>query len=350
MKRALITGVTGQDGSYLAESLIQKGYEVFGLLRRTSAGPPSYIEELHTQKKLHLIHGDLRDLSAVRLAIEESKPDEIYNLAAQSHVGVSFKCPDETWEINYAGLGRVVHEAQAQNPGVRIYHASTSEMFGATPPPQNEQSPFDPVSPYALAKLKAYQDYVLGYRERDGLHIVSGILFNHESPRRGRHFVTRKITLSLAKIKLGLQDVLELGNLSATRDWGHAREYVEAMIAMVQAEKPDDYVVATGVEHSVREFVTASAVALGIPLHWEGSGEDEVGLSSEGKVIVRVNPEFYRPREVQDLRGDATKAATQLGWTPRISFEDLVKEMTASDLALIARESGKEDLLKQSSI
>jgi GDPmannose 4,6-dehydratase len=339
MPRALITGVTGQDGSYLAESLAEKGYQVFGLLRRTSGGPPEWIEKLHSEKRLHLVHGNVRDLSAVHNALQEAQPDEIYNLAAQSHVGVSFTCPDETWEINYHGLGRVVHEAMEQNSAVRIYQASTSEMFGSTPPPQNEQSPFAPVSPYAEAKLRAHEDYVVGYREKHGLYIASGILFNHESPRRGKHFVTRKITHSLAKIKLGLQSVLELGNLSALRDWGHAKEYVEAMRLILQQEHPEDFVIATGVHHSVRDFVTAAARALDMPVHWKGEGENEVGVREDGTVLVRVNPEFYRPREVQNLRGDASKAKKLLNWEPKIQLEALVQEMVKADYDSLAREN-----------
>ncbi len=339
MKNALITGVTGQDGSYLAESLMQKGYAVYGLLRRSSAGPSELIESLHRQG-MNLIYGDLRDIAAIKRALEEAQPDEIYNLAAQSHVGISFKVPEETWEINYHGLGRIVTEVSRQKPDAHIYQASTSEMFGSTPPPQNEGSPFNPVSPYAEAKLAAHRDYVEGYRERHGMYICSGILFNHESPRRGKHFVTRKITYSLAKMKLGLQDHLELGNLSARRDWGHAKEYVEAMQLMLSRPTPEDFVISTGRQHTVREFVDAAANVLGINIHWEGEAEKEVGLDENGKVLVKVNPEFYRPREVHDLLGDSSKAHRMLGWEPKMTFEELVEDMVTSDLDFLTKANG----------
>lgn len=330
-RRALITGLTGQDGTYLAELLLDRDYEVYGLMRRTSAGPSDLIENLHLDRGLHILHGDIRDVSAVTRAIEESQPDEIYNLAAQSHVGLSFKCPEETLEINYHGLGRIVIAAMERNPHVRIYQASTSEMFGSTPPPQNEESPFNPVSPYAEAKLRAHEDYVVGYRNRHNLFICSGILFNHESPRRGKQFVTRKVTYSLAKLKLGLQDRVELGNLSAKRDWGHARDYVQAMRLILAQDKPEDFVIATGIQHTVRELVSTAAAALDLSIRWEGEGENEVGLNADGQVIVAVNPEFYRPREVHDLLGDASKARNVLGWEPSISFEELIGEMTRAD-------------------
>lgn len=339
MKKALITGISGQDGTYLAESLLQKGYEVYGLMRRTSAGPPSIIERLHLHDGLKLIHGNVRDLSIVRETMERVQPDEVYNLAAQSHVGVSFKCPDETWDVNYYGVGRVVNEALRVNPQTRIYQASTSEMFGTTPPPQDESSPFNPVSPYAEAKLRAHEDFIKGYREQRGSFTCSGILFNHESPRRGRQFVTRKITLSLAKIKLDMQDVLELGNLSAKRDWGYAKDYVEAMVRILQHDVADDFVIATGETHSVRDFVSATARILEIPLTWEGEGENEVAYDAAGKVIVRVNPEFYRPSEVQDLCGVPAKAERVLGWTPTVTFEKLVELMTAADYDELSRHS-----------
>lgn len=331
MTRALITGITGQDGIYLSELLLKKGYEVYGLMRRTSAGPPHIFDEHHMETGIKLIYGDIRDLSSVKRALAIAKPDEVYNLAAQSHVGVSFECPEETWEINYFGLGRIVVEAVAQNQDVKIYQASTSEMFGTTPPQQNENAAFAPVSPYAKSKLQAHKDYVVGYRERDQLFICSGILFNHESPHRGRHFVTRKVTHSLAKIKLGLQEALELGNLSAKRDWGHARDYVRAMHLMLSQETPEDFVIATGRQHTVRELVTCAAAVVGITITWEGEGESEIGRDQHGVVRVRVNPKFYRPNEVQDLQGDARKAKEKLGWTPTTTFEELIAEMVHAD-------------------
>lgn len=349
MKRALITGVTGQDGSYLAEHLLSQGYEVFGLMRRTSAGPPPVFEEAHMVKGVQLLYGDLRDLSSVKRALDISKPDEIYNLAAQSHVGISFDCPEEVWEINYHGLGRVVIEAKAQNPQVRIYQASTSEMFGTTPPPQHETSGFNPVSPYAEAKLRAHRDYVVNYRERDGLFICSGILFNHESPRRGKHFVTRKITHSLVKIKLGLQDVLELGNLSALRDWGDARDYVKIMHRMLQNEVPTDYVIATGTQHSVRDFAIAAASVLGMKLTFEGEGENEVARDQDGRIIIRVNPKFYRPREVQNLLGDPSKAKRELNFTLSIPFETMVRDMVEADFELVSKHHAPVQPLNASS-
>lgn len=335
-KRALITGITGQDGSYLAEFLLSKGYKVFGFLRRSSTEPLLRIEDLVLNKRIKLINGDLRDIAAIGRAIKKARPDEIYNLAAQSDVGVSFSCPEETWEINYHGLGRLVNEAIKTNPRVKIYQASTSEMFGRTSPPQNESSPFSPVSPYANAKLRAYEDYVLGYRQRHNLFICSGILFNHESPRRGKHFVTRKIIYSLAKIKLGLQKkCLELGNLEAKRDWGFAGDYVEAMWLMLQQNRPDDFVVATGESHSVEQFVEYAANIMGIYISWKGTGVNRVGLDQKGRIIVKVNKEFYRPSEVNYLLGDSSKARKILGWKPKVNFFDLVKMMVESDLKLV---------------
>lgn len=331
-KRALITGVTGQDGSYLAEHLLSLDYEVWGLVRRTSLDPLLRLSSLlHPKRRINLIYGNLRDSGTLRSAIQESQPDEIYNLAAQSDVGISFKCPDETTEINYFGVGRLLHEAEHIKRPVRIYQASTSEMFGSTPPPQNELSPFAPVSPYAEAKVLAHKLFVKPYRENSGLFICSGILFNHESPRRGEHFVTRKITISLAKIKLGLQESFSLGNLEAKRDWGFAGDYVKAMHLMLQHDKPDDYVVATGESHSVREFVEAAARILGMNIRWTGKGLDEVGEDQNGRIIIRVAKEFYRPAEVHSLRGDYSKARQQLGWQPEVSFEQLVEMMVRSD-------------------
>lgn len=334
-KRALITGVNGQDGSYLAELLLSKGYTVYGLMRRSSSEPFEKIEPLVEQKKITIIFGNLRDSASLKRAIETAKPDEVYNLAAQSDVGISFSCPEETVEINYYGVGRLVNAALAFNPKVRIYQASTSEMFGKTKPPQNETATFAPVSPYGEAKLKAHQDFVVGYREKHGAYICSGILFNHESPRRGKNFVTRKITHNLAKVKLGLLDTLELGNLEAKRDWGYAKDYVEAMWRMLQQRKPEDFVIATGESHTVREFAEAAAEALGMPIRWEGKGIHEVGKDEKGKVIIRINPAFYRPAEVDYLLGDSKKAKKKLGWKPSVTFKGLVKLMAAADLEAV---------------
>lgn len=333
MKRALVTGFTGQDGSYLAEYLLDEGYEVFVMVRRSSHSP--FVRAPHLEGKVSVLHANLQDYSALAAALEKSKPDEIYNLAAQSHVGISFECPWETEEVNYHGVGRLVGLAMEQNPKVRIYQASTSEMFGTTKPPQNEDSPMDPVSPYAKAKLRAHEDYVVGYREKHGLYICSGILFNHESPRRGENFVTRKITLSFAKIKNGDQEFVELGNLNACRDWGFAGDYVKAMHKMLQLDAPEDFVIGTGETHTVRSFAEAAAKAHGMELTWEGEGVDEVGKDRDGVVRVKVNPKFYRPQEVDALRADCSKAKKVLGWQPETSFEELVAMMTKSDLAYI---------------
>jgi GDPmannose 4,6-dehydratase len=336
-KRALITGITGQDGSYLAELLLSKGYEVYGLIRRVSNDPLVRIPEI-AKKKIKFIYGNLRDLGTIERALAEAQPDEIYNLAAQSDVGVSFKCPEETIETDYYGVGRLVNAATKLNPKVKIYQASTSEMFGNTPPPQNEVSGFGPVSPYGEAKLKAHEDFVVGYREKHGFFLCSGFLFNHESPRRGEHFVTRKITKSLAKIKLGLQDSFELGNLDAKRDWGFAGDYVEAMWRILQQEGPEDFVIATGEAHSVRDFVEAAASTLDMRLTWEGNGLDEVAKDENGKVILRVNEKFYRPAEVNYLLGDSTKAREKLGWQPKVDFNGLVKMMAEADLAALNKQ------------
>lgn len=330
-KRALITGVTGQDGSYLAEHLLAQGYEVWGMLRRTSLDPHMRIQHLTLHKHIKLVYGNLRDEATLRDALEQSQPDEIYNMAAQSDVWVSFKCPDETMEINYYGLGRLVYEAMKLNPNVRIYQASTSEMFGKTKPPQSETSPFQPVSPYGEAKLRAHEDYVKGYRENHGLFICSGILFNHESPRRGEHFVTRKITISLAKVKLGLQDSFTLGNLDAKRDWGFAGDYVKAMHKMLQQKKPEDFVIATGRSHTVREFVNAAAKAIGMPLMWSGKGLKEVAKTIDGRTVLTVSKELYRPNEVHHLSGDSRKAQRKLKWKIETTFNELAIMMAKAD-------------------
>ncbi len=337
MKKAFITGITGQDGSYLTELLLNKGYKVFGLVRRSSNDPLVRLHGLDGFRKVKILYGNLRDSTSLERALLIAKPDEIYNLAAQSDVGVSFLCPEETMEINYYGCGRLVNEAMRVCPRARIYQASTSEMFGTAKPPQNEKSPFCPVSPYGESKLKAYEDYVVGYRERHKLSVCSGILFNHESPRRGEHFVTRKITLSLVKIKQGLQRDFSVGNLEAVRDWGFAGDYVKAMWLMLQQKKLEDYVIATGESHSVREFIEVAAQALGMVIRWEGKGPQEVGRDERGKVIVSVNQAFYRPREVHNLRGDARKAQKKLGWKPRVDFRELVELMVHADMKLLSQ-------------
>lgn len=334
MAKALITGLTGQDGSYLAELLLSKGYDVYGLVRRTSNDPFARFPE-ETRRKISVTYGNLRDISSIERAISECMPDEVYNLAAQSDVGISFKVPEETFEVDYYGVGRLVNAILKIKPDAKLYQASTSEMFGKTPPPQNEESPFQPASPYGEAKRKAHEDFIEGYREKHGLFACSGILFNHESPRRGEHFVTRKITLSLAKIKLGLQESFELGNLDAKRDWGFAGDYVDAMWRMLQQEKPEDFVIATGIAHSVREFVSAAAEALGMKITFEGAGLDEIGKDEKDRIILKINPKFYRPIEVDALRGDASKAKRILGWSPKTTFEELARMMAESDLKLL---------------
>lgn len=328
MKKALITGITGQDGSYLAEFLLKKGYKVYGLVRRTSNDPFARFD--YPNIRIHKIDGNLRDLNSIARAMQQVVPDEVYNLAAQSHVGVSFSCPEETEDINYYGVGRIVNEAIKVNPKVKIYQASTSEMFGSSKPSQNEKTPFNPVSPYAKAKLQAHQDFVVNIRNK-GYFVCSGILFNHESPRRGAQFVTRKITISLAKVKLGLQPFLELGNLDARRDWGFAGDYVEAMWKILQQKTPEDFVIATGESHTVREFVNESAKVLGINLTWSLKGKNEIGKDQNGRTIVKINPKFYRPTEVDYLCGDAEKARRKLDWSPKVLFKELVKIMTIND-------------------
>lgn len=337
MKKALITGISGQDGSYLAELLLDKGYEVHALLRRTSNDPTSRLQDIFRNRTVNFHYGDIRDLNRVSKVMSEVVPDEVYNLAAQSHVGVSFECPEETWDIDYYGVGRVVNEAVKANPKVRIYQASTSEMFGNSPAPQNEKTPFDPQSPYAEAKVMAHQDFIVNKREKQGVFSVSGILFNHESPRRGKQFVTRKITHSFAKIAAGIQTHVELGNLDAKRDWGFAGDYVEAMHLILQQDTPDDYVIATGQSKTVREFVEVTAVKFGYEIEWSGEQEKEIGVDKKsGDVLVKINPKFYRPAEVHYLEGDASKAKTKLGWEPKHSFEQLVEMMVKHDIDLVS--------------
>ncbi len=328
-KRALITGISGQDGSYLAELLLKKGYEVHGLIRRSSRDP--FVRLQHIKQSIVPHYGDLRDRGALERAVSKSQPDEVYNLAAQSDVGISFMVPEETYEINYAGVGRLAQVILDIKPSARLYQASTSEMFGDTLPPQSETSPFNPVSPYGIAKLRAHEDYVVGYREKRGVFIASGILFNHESPRRGEHFVTRKVTISFAKIAAGIQESVELGNLDAKRDWGFAGDYVDAMWRMMQRDVAEDYVIGTGKAHSVRELVEECAKAFGLKLHWEGSGVKEVAKDDTGTVRVRINEKFYRPKEVNSLLADAHKAERDLKWKPETTFRELVTMMAESD-------------------
>lgn len=333
--KAIITGITGQDGAYLAELLLEKGYTVYGTFRRTSSVNFWRIEELGIQDhpNLHLVEYDLTDLSSSIRLLQQTKATEVYNLAAQSFVGVSFDQPMTTAEITGLGPVNLLEAIRIVNPEIRFYQASTSEMFGKVQQiPQVESTPFYPRSPYGVAKLYAHW-MTINYRESYGIFGTSGILFNHESPLRGREFVTRKITDSVAKIKLGKLEVLELGNMDAKRDWGFAKEYVEGMWRMLQADKPDTYVLATNRTETVRDFVTLAFKAVDIELRWEGQGEQEQGVDAEtGKVLVKVNPKFYRPAEVELLIGDPQKAKDDLGWEPKTSLEDLCKMMVEADL------------------
>ena len=341
-KVALITGVTGQDGSYLAEFLLEKGYDVHGVIRRSSVDFRERIAHLEGKSDFHLHYADMGDSMSIMQVIGKVRPDEIYNLAAQSHVQVSFDAPEYTANVVATGVLRVL-EAVRQcglTDKCRIYQASTSELYGKVEEiPQNESTPFHPYSPYAVAKLYGYW-IVKEYREAYNMFCCSGILFNHESERRGETFVTRKITLAAARIAQGKQEKLQLGNLSSLRDWGYAPDYVECMWLILQNDKPDDFVIATGVQHSVREFATLAFRNVGIELRWEGEGIDEKGIdTATGKVLVEVSPDFYRPTDVVNLLGDPTKARTQLGWNPsKTSFEQLVKIMTDSDMAKVAVE------------
>jgi GDPmannose 4,6-dehydratase len=343
MKKVLITGITGQDGSYLAEFLLEKGYEVHGLIRRASTINTWRINHLYNNpeildKKLFLHYGDLTDITSLTNIIGKVKPDEIYNLAAQSHVKVSFEIPEVTAEIDAMGTLRLLEAVRilGLENHVKIYQASTSELYGKVREvPQTEKTPFYPRSPYGVAKLYGFW-IIKNYREAYNMFACNGILFNHESERRGLTFVTRKITVGLSKIKLGLQDVLELGNLNAKRDWGHARDYVEAMWLMLQQDKPDNYVIATGETHSVREFVQLAGEYLGMDIYFEGSGVNEVGIDANtGKVVVKVNPKYFRPTEVDILLGNPEKAKRELKWEPKIKFEELVERMVKSDYNLL---------------
>lgn len=337
MKRALITGVTGQDGSYLSELLLEKGYEVYGIMRRKSV--VDYGNVTHLKDKLHFIYADMTDLVSLVNAMKVSQADEMYNLAAQSFVATSWEQPIATADIDGMGVVNMLEAIRMVKPEARFYQASTSEMFGLVQEtPQRETTPFYPRSPYGVAKLYGHW-MTKNYRESYGMFTCSGILFNHESERRGLEFVTRKITNAAAHIKLGLLDHVELGNMDAKRDWGHSKDYVRAMWLMLQQDKPDDYVVATGETRTVREFVEAAFRPLGMELIWKGSGVDEVGVDkNSGKVVVSVNPKFFRPAEVQLLLGDPAKAETKLGWKREISFDGLVARMVENDMELAKKE------------
>lgn len=337
MKTALITGITGQDGSYLAELLIEKGYRVHGVIRRSSSFNTGRINHLYNNKeilnkKMFLHYGDLADSSNLNRLLEKTRPDEIYNLGAQSHVQVSFEVPEYTADIDGIGILRFLDAIKETGIETKFYQASTSELYGkAQEIPQTEKTPFYPRSPYAVAKLYAYW-IIKNYREAYGLFAVNGILFNHESPRRGETFVTRKITRAVARIKEGLQDKLFLGNLDAKRDWGYAREYVKGMWLMLQQDSPEDYVLATNETHTVREFAELAFKHVGITIKWEGKDEKERGIDVEtGKILVEINPRYYRPTEVDLLLGDASKAEKELGWKPKIKFEELVELMVEAD-------------------
>ena len=346
MKRALITGVTGQDGAYLAQLLLTKGYEVHGIKRRSSLFNTNRIDHIyedpHMMGRHFLLHyGDLTDSSSLVQVVQKVKPDEIYNLAAQSHVKVSFEEPEYTANSDALGTLRLLEAIRITGleKVTRFYQASTSEMYGLVQEiPQRETTPFYPRSPYAVAKLYAYW-ITVNYREAYGMYACNGILFNHESPTRGETFVTRKITRGLARIKTGLQDRLYLGNLDALRDWGHARDYVEMQWRTLQQNEPRDYVIATGEQHSVREFVELAASHLDMQLTWEGAGADERGIDQKGNVIVAVDPRYYRPTEVETLLGDPTRARLELGWQPKVTFPELVKEMIEEDLRIAEKDA-----------
>ncbi len=349
-KTALITGVTGQDGAYLAEFLLRKGYIVHGVKRRASLLNTDRIDHLYQDpyvdnRQFVLHHGDLTDSTNLIRIIQQVQPDEIYNLAAMSHVAVSFETPEYTANADGIGTLRILEAIRilGMEKKTRFYQASTSELYGLVQEiPQKETTPFYPRSPYAVAKLYAYW-IAVNYREAYGMYACNGILFNHESPIRGETFVTRKITRALARIKLGLQDTLYLGNIDAKRDWGHARDYVEAQWLILQQEKPEDFVIATGVQYSVREFVDAAAKELGIDIKWQGSGIDEKGYDASGKMIVAVDPRYFRPTEVETLLGDPTKAKQKLGWSPKTSFHELVAEMVREDL----KSAERDELVKK---
>ncbi|AHX12269.1 GDP-mannose 4,6-dehydratase [Dyella jiangningensis] len=344
-KRALITGVTGQDGAYLAEFLLERGYEVHGIKRRASSFNTKRIDHLYRDPhdagvRFFLHHGDVTDSSSLIRIMQQVQPDEVYNLAAQSHVAVSFEQPEYTADTNALGTLRLLEAIRilGLQQRTRFYQASTSEMYGLVQEtPQRESTPFHPRSPYAVAKLYAYW-ITVNYRAAYGIHASNGILFNHESPVRGENFVTRKITRGLARIKLGLQPCLYLGNLDAKRDWGHARDYVVAQWLILQQDQPSDYVIASGHQYSVRDFVNAVAREMRIGLTWRGSGLNEQGVDDDGRVIIAVDPRYFRPAEVDTLLGDASKAMRELGWSPTIGFDELVREMAQADLRAAQRD------------
>jgi GDPmannose 4,6-dehydratase len=342
-KKALVTGITGQDGSYLLEILLEKGYEVHGIIRRSSSFNTGRIDHLYNNpeisgKKMFLHYGDVTDTSNLNRILEAIEPDEIYNLAAQSHVKVSFEIPEYTAEVDAVGTLRFLDAIRETGLRTRFYQASTSELFGKVQEvPQSEKTPFYPRSPYGVAKLYGYW-IIVNYREAYGLYACNGILFNHESPRRGETFVTRKITLAASRIKLGLQNKLTIGNLHAKRDWGYAPEYCEGMWRMLQQEQPEDYVLATGETHSVKEFVEAVFHELEMDLVWKGEKEKEVGISTQnGKILIEVDPRYYRPTEVELLIGNPAKAKEKLGWAPKTTFSDLAKMMAKADFEKVKR-------------
>ena len=366
MKRALITGITGQDGSYLAELLLKKGYEVHGLIRRASTFNTERIEHIYQdphdpQARIFLHYGDLSDAGQLTNLIYNIQPDEVYHLAAQSHVRVSFDIPEYTGDVVGLGTTRILEALRRSGLKLRFYQASSSEMYGNSPPPQNEETPFMPRSPYAAAKVYAFH-MVKNYREGYGLFAVNGILFNHESPRRGETFVTRKITRAVARIRYGFNESLYLGNLEARRDWGYAPDYVEAMWKMLQLEKPEDFVIATNENHSVREFCERAFQEAGIEIAWRGHGVEEAGvlagfkrpfsslssgvvLPAEGSTIVRIDPRYFRPTEVDNLQGDATKARKLLGWEPKTTFKELVKIMVREDIQALINLQRCQDVI-----
>lgn len=349
-KKALITGITGQDGAYLAELLLKKGYIVHGVKRRSSSFNTDRIDHLYQDPhvdnaKFVLHYGDLTDSTNLIRIIQQVQPDEIYNLAAMSHVAVSFETPEYTANADGIGTLRILEAIRilGLEKKTKFYQASTSELYGLVQEvPQKETTPFYPRSPYAVAKMYAYW-ITVNYREAYGIYACNGILFNHESPIRGETFVTRKITRALARIKLGLQECLYLGNMDSLRDWGHARDYVEMQWLMLQQEQPEDFVIATGVQYSVRQFVDAAASELGIQFTWKGQGVEETGTDQHGKVIVKVDPRYFRPTEVETLLGDPTKAREKLGWTPKITFQELVSEMVREDL----KSAERDELVKK---
>lgn len=349
-KRALVTGATGQDGAYLLELLLSKGYEVHGIKRRSSSFNTERIDHLYQDPheesaRLHLHYGDMTDATNLIRIMQEVRPDEIYNLAAQSHVQVSFETAEYTANADALGTLRLLEAVRilGLDKTARFYQAATSELYGAAPAPQSETTPFQPRSPYAVAKLYAYW-ITVNYREAYGMHASNGILFNHESPIRGETFVTRKITRAVAAIKLGLQEKLYLGNLDAQRDWGHAREYVEGMWRILQQSVPDDYVLATGEAHTVREFVEKAFAEIGIEIHWQGKGVEEIGFErGSNRQLVKVDPRYFRPTEVDILLGNASKAYAKLGWRHSTSFDALVSEMVSADLDTIAEEAGRRE-------